>query len=315
VTAPVFLCSELDGDRIELTGTEGRHASTVRRLRVGEHADLTDGSGLVVSGIVSSVADGAVTFSVLSRRSVPRPSPSLTVVQALPKGERGELAVETMTEAGVDVIVPWAAEHSVAVWRGEKASRGVSRWRSAAREASKQSRRAWLPSVLDLASTGSVASLAGSAALAIVLEGSASCALSTVTLPTSGEIVVIVGPEGGVSPAERSAFAAAGAVECRLGPTVLRTSTAGVAATAVISARTGRWLTRLARARRGPARARYALFVSNASPVLKGSDVPLLPAYGQQWNIAALGVAVGVALQGRPRHTATGLRWRRPWGR
>lgn len=241
MTAPVFLCSDLDGERVVLSGSEGRHAATVRRLRVGEQADLTDGAGLVVSGVVSSVADGVVTFSVLSRRLVPSPSPALTVVQALPKGERGELAVETMTEAGVDTIVPWAAEHCVAVWRGEKASRGVERWRSAAREAAKQSRRAWLPSVTDLASTSSVASLVSSAALAIVLEGSASSALSTVPLPSSGEIVLIVGPEGGVSAAEREAFAAAGAVECRLGPTVLRTSTAGVAAAAVISARTARW--------------------------------------------------------------------------
>jgi 16S rRNA (uracil1498-N3)-methyltransferase len=240
VTAPVFLCSDLDGDRVVLSGPEGRHAATVRRLRVGEHADLTDGAGQVVSGVVSAVSPESVTFSVLSRRSVPRPSPALTVVQALPKGDRGELAVETMTEAGVDTIVPWAAEHCVAVWRGEKADRGVERWRSTAREAAKQSRRAWLPSVSDLASTASVVSLISSA-FAVVLEGSAASALSTVPLPASGEIVLIVGPEGGVSTAERAAFAAAGAIECRLGPTVLRTSTAGVVAAAVISARTPRW--------------------------------------------------------------------------
>jgi 16S rRNA (uracil1498-N3)-methyltransferase len=241
VTAPVFLCSSLADDPIVLSGPEGRHAATVRRLRVGEHADLTDGQGLVVSGAVASVSPDAVTFSVLSRRAVPRPSPLLTVVQALPKGDRGELAVETMTEAGVDAIVPWAASNCVAVWRGEKAARGESKWRSAAREAAKQSRRAWLPSVTSLASTDSVASLISSASAAVVLEGSAVSALSSVALPSSGEIVLIVGPEGGISPAERSAFAAAGAIECRLGPTVLRTSTAGVAAAAVVSARTGRW--------------------------------------------------------------------------
>jgi 16S rRNA (uracil1498-N3)-methyltransferase len=241
VTAPVFLCSDLDGDVVVLSGPEGRHAASVRRLRVGEHADLTDGQGLVVSGVVSSVSSGAVTFSVLSRRVVPRPSPMLTVVQALPKGDRGELAVETMTEAGVDTIVPWAAEHCVAVWRGEKIPRGESKWRSAAREAAKQSRRAWLPSVASLTSTDSVAALVSSAALAVVLEGSASDGLSSVPLPSSGEIVLIVGPEGGISPAERSAFAAAGAIECRLGPSLLRTSTAGVAAVAVVSARTARW--------------------------------------------------------------------------
>jgi 16S rRNA (uracil1498-N3)-methyltransferase len=243
VTAPVFLCdgASLDSDRIELSGPEGRHAATVRRLRPGEQAELTDGFGLVASCVVASVAGGVVTFDVLSRRREDVPSPSLTVVQALPKGDRGELAVETMTEAGVDAIVPWAAEHCVVQWRGDKVSRGVSRWRSAAREAAKQARRAWLPEVASLASTADVTSRIAAAKLAIVLEADADAALSDLPLPSEGEIVLIVGPEGGVSPGERSEFTAAGAVECRLGPTVLRTSTAAVAAAAVIFSRTSRW--------------------------------------------------------------------------
>ncbi len=220
MTAPVFLCDDaaLASDRIELAGPEGRHAATVRRLRPGEHAELTDGCGLVVSCVVAAVSAGVVTFDVLSRRREGYPSPSLTVVQALPKGDRGELAVETMTEAGVDAIVPWAAEHCVVQWRGDKVSRGVSRWRSAAREAAKQARRAWLPEVASLASTADVTSRILAATLAIVLESDADAALSDSPLPAAGEILLIVGPEGGVSPAERSAFAAAGAVECRLRP-------------------------------------------------------------------------------------------------
>lgn len=241
MTTPVFLCSALDDDRIVLSGPEGRHAANVRRLRPGEHAGLTDGSGHLVSCVVAAVSGGEVTFDVIARRFEPRPVPSLTVVQALPKGDRGELAVEIMTEAGVDAIVPWAAERSVAVWRGEKAGRGVSRWVSTAREAAKQARRAWIPSVAGLASTADLAALIATASAAIVLEGSAGTPLSGLALPDTGEIVAIIGPEGGVSPAERAAFAAAGAVECRLGPSVLRTSTAGVAAAAVIFARTGRW--------------------------------------------------------------------------
>lgn len=241
--APVFLAArcELSADVVVLSGPEGRHAATVRRLRQGEPAELTDGSGLVASCVVSSVAGQTVTFDVVSRRTVPRPSPSLTVVQALPKGERGELAVETMTEAGVDTIVPWAAERSVAQWRGDKAARGAGRWRSAAREAAKQARRAWLPEVPALAISADVETRVAKADLAIVLEGDADVALRSVTLPEEGEIVLVVGPEGGISPRERSAFRAAGAIECRLGPTVLRTSTAGVAAAAVIFARSARW--------------------------------------------------------------------------
>ena len=241
MTAPVFLCSDLDGDRVVLSGPEGRHAATVRRLRVGEQADLTDGVGQVVSGVVSAVSPESVTFSVLSRRSVPRPSPALTVVQALPKGDRGELAVETMTEAGVDTIVPWAAEHCVAVWRGEKADRGAERWRSTAREAAKQSRRAWLPDIADPASTAAVAKLVPAAASAIVLEADAALRLHQLALPDEGDILLIVGPEGGISPAERAALGDAGAIEARLGPTVLRTSTAGAVAAATLLSRANRW--------------------------------------------------------------------------
>lgn len=252
-TAPVFLAarSELEADVVVLSGAEGRHAAAVRRLRPGERAELTDGAGLMVSCVVSpaagqtaasqTAAGQTVTFDVVARRMVPRPSPSLTVVQALPKGERGELAVETMTETGVDTIVPWAAERCVVQWRGDKAIRGADRWRSTAREAAKQSRRAWLPEVAPLASDSDVEARIDKADLAIVLEGDADAGLSSLPLPDRGEIVLVVGPEGGISPRERFAFSAAGAVECRLGPTVLRTSTAGVAAAAVIFARCGRW--------------------------------------------------------------------------
>jgi len=224
-----------------LSGPEGRHAATVRRLRPGEHVELTDGAGLVAACSVSSVAGNEVTLEVLQRREVPSASPSLTVVQALPKGERGELAVETMTEAGVDAIVPWAADRCVVQWRGDKAVRGVERWRSTAREAAKQARRAWLPEVTELASGADVAARVAAADRAIVLEADAGAALSSLPLPDAGEIVLVVGPEGGLTPRERSALVAAGAIECRLGPSVLRTSTAGVAAAAVVFARSGRW--------------------------------------------------------------------------
>jgi 16S rRNA (uracil1498-N3)-methyltransferase len=241
--APVFLAdrSSFAGDSVVLAGPEGRHAATVRRLRPGEHAELTDGAGSVASCVVTAVSGATVTFEVQDRSTVPRAEPLLTVVQALPKGDRGELAVETMTEAGVDTIVPWAAERCVVQWRGDKASRGAARWRSAAREAAKQARRGWLPEVADLASRADVAARIAKADRAIVLEADADAALSALPLPDAGEIVLIVGPEGGISPQERADFTAAGAVECRLGPTVLRTSTAGVAAAAVILARSARW--------------------------------------------------------------------------
>jgi 16S rRNA (uracil1498-N3)-methyltransferase len=240
---PLFLAptDQLDSGTVVLAGAEGRHAAAARRLRPGEHVELSDGAGLLASCVVSAVSGSSVTFDVLDRRAVPRPEPRLVVVQAIPKGDRGELAVETMTEAGVDTVVPWPADRCVVQWRSERAARGVQRWRSAGIQASKQSGRAWLPEVTAPASGEQVASRIAAASVAVLLEACAPTALSSVALPGAGEIVVVVGPEGGITPRERELFIAAGATQCRLGPTVLRTSTAGVAAAAVIFARTGRW--------------------------------------------------------------------------
>ena len=243
MTVPVFLAEPADLARPEFVfgGPEGRHAATVRRLRAGERLDLTDGSGSVAECTVIEAAKDSLRVRVLARREVPVPSPRLVVVQGLPKGERGELAVEMMTEAGVDVIVPWAAARCVTQWKGERAAKALARWRSTAREAGKQSRRFHLPEVTELASTVKVAGLLSAAALGVVLHEEAASPLSGLPLPEDGDIVVVVGPEGGVSEEEIAVFREAGAVPALLGPTVLRTSTAGVVAAAVLQTRSGRW--------------------------------------------------------------------------
>ena len=240
---PVFLADReaLASDVVVLSGAEGRHAATVRRLRAGERADVTDGAGLVAECVVAGPADGGLELTVLARRDVPRPDPAITVVQAIPKGDRGELAVEEMTEVGVDRIVPWTAARCVPVWQGARGERSLARWRLTAREAAKQSRRAWLPEVTDVASTARVAELIGKAACAIVLEPAAAASLGRLSLPESGDLLVVVGPEGGITREEGEAFRAAGAIACRLGPTVLRTSTAGTVAAAILLTRSGRW--------------------------------------------------------------------------
>ena len=171
----------------------------------------------------------------------PAPSPRVIVVQAVPKGDRGELAVETLTEVGVDVIVPWAAARCVAQWRGEKAERGVEKWRRTARESAKQARRARVPAVVGLTDTADVVTLLGTASRAIVLHEAAALRLASLAVPGSGDVVLVVGPEGGLTDDEVTAFEAAGALSCRLGSTVLRTSTAGTAAVAVVMAGSGRW--------------------------------------------------------------------------
>lgn len=239
MTPPLFFVDALPaGDVVVLGGAEGRHAARVRRLGVGERLDIGDGVGGVARCEVSAVGTDELTLTVVDRRAAQGPDPALIVVQALAKGDRGELAVELMTEAGVDEIVPWAANRSIARWRGAKS---LQRWRSTAREAAKQSRRGWIPRVADLHDTGAVAGLLAAADTAVVLHESAARSLSAVDLAGAGRIVLVVGPEGGVADDELAAFTAAGAVAARLGPEVLRTSTAGVVAVAALSARLGRW--------------------------------------------------------------------------
>jgi 16S rRNA (uracil1498-N3)-methyltransferase len=243
VSAPVFLVdpSQLDGDVVALTGAEGRHAAVVQRLAVGEHVDLTDGAGTVAACEVVESAKSGLMCRVLSRRYEAAPAPRFVAVQALPKGDRGERAVEMLTEVGVDEIVPWAASRCVTRWKGERGEKALSKWRSSAREATKQSRRAWVPTVSPLASTADVAALLSKVSLALVLHAPADTTLSELDLSRVEELAVVVGPEGGVTDDELEKFAEAGARRVRLGPSVLRTSTAGVAAMAVLMSRTRRW--------------------------------------------------------------------------
>ena len=240
---PLFLVApgELTGSVVALTGPEGHHAATVRRLRVGERADVTDGAGTLAEGVVAGVAKDSVTLDVRAVYTVASPEPRLAVAQALPKGDRGELAVELMTEVGVDAIIPWSAERSITRWQAERGVKALGKWRSTAREAAKQSRRCWLPEVTELATTAALAKRAAAAARAIVLEADAGAKLHELPLPERGELLLVVGPEGGISPAERAALREAGAIEARLGPTVLRTSTAGAAAAAILLSRAARW--------------------------------------------------------------------------
>jgi 16S rRNA (uracil1498-N3)-methyltransferase len=230
-----------------LDGPEGRHATTVRRLGPGEHVDLTDGAGTMASCVITAARPGVLDLTVIERAYQPAPSPRLTVVQAIPKGDRGELATETMTEVGVDVVVPWSAERCVVRWRGDKAAKGAARWRSTALAAAKQSRRPWLPEITEPASTAEVAALVSAIVslrkgLAVLLDPDAPQALPALAgVPGLAEIVLVVGPEGGISPAEAGVLAAAGAVGARLGPTVLRASSAGAIAAALVMTAAGRW--------------------------------------------------------------------------
>lgn len=230
------------GQRAVLDGDEGFHAATVQRIQVGESVLLADGQGRLAHCVVREVpAKDEVVVEVEAITVAPPPSPRVVVVQALPKGDRGELAVEMLTEVGVDVIVPWAASRCIAQWKGDKADKGVAKWRNAVLAAAKQSRRPRTPQVTDLAQTKDVLRLISEAPHAWVLHEDGEVRLSAVNVPLQGDLLLIVGPEGGVSPEELQAFEAAGAQVVRLGPTVLRTSTAGTVAAGIVMSRTSRW--------------------------------------------------------------------------
>ncbi len=245
MSLPVHLVPALDGVTpgavVRVEGGEAHHAVAVRRMRVGEELALTDGRGGWVVGEVEVTGKRTLDVRVTSYDVVAEPSPSITVIQALAKGDRGERAVEVLTEIGVARVVPWAAARSVAVWKGDREAKSLAKWRSTAREAAKQSRRAWHPEVADLATTDDVCQLVAAADLAVVLHEGADGGLGSVPVAASGTIVLVVGPEGGLTDDEVATFVDAGAHAVRLGSEVLRTSTAGVAATAAILARTSRW--------------------------------------------------------------------------
>lgn len=244
-TAPVFLVERLpdldSDDTFVLGGTEGRHAATVRRMAVGEPLRITAGEGVALEGVVSAVGVDELTIAIVSRIEAPRPQPELVVVQAIPKGDRAEQAVAMLTELGVDTIVPWQASRCVVRWRDARGERALERWRSVAREASKQARRLRVPVVAEPATTRDVCALLGAADLAVALHETATASLGAVSVPRSGQIAVVIGPEGGIAPGELVVMRAAGAVPVRLGDPVMRTSTAGAAALSALSVLSGRF--------------------------------------------------------------------------
>ncbi|MEB3020740.1 16S rRNA (uracil(1498)-N(3))-methyltransferase [[Mycobacterium] crassicus] len=224
-------------------GDAGFHAATVRRIRIGELLTLGDGAGVLAECRVEDVDRGGVRARVLERRQIPCPVPPVTVVQALPKSERSELAVELATEAGADAFLAWQADRCVARWDGPRADKGLRRWQATARAAAGQSRRAHIPPVNGVLATAElvawVAEQVAGGTTVLVLHDAATAGLPAVSAATA--LVLVVGPEGGITDAERAALTAAGAEVVRLGPTVLRTSTAATVALGALGALTGRW--------------------------------------------------------------------------
>ena len=224
------------GGHVRLTGDEGRHAAVVRRIQVGETIIVADGAGTAVRGPVVATDKTGVTFEVAEVLRSPAEAVRYIAVQALPKGDRAERAVEVMTELGIDEVVPWQASRSIVKWVPDRAERHLARWRATAREATKQSRRFRVPVVTVPLSTREVALRIADTALTLVLHEDADVPLAHVDLPDAGDVMIVVGPEGGISPEELAVFTRAGARTVSLGDGVLRTSTAGVVALAQLQA-------------------------------------------------------------------------------
>jgi len=227
------------GDIVALEGAEAKHAAVVRRVRVGETVTLGDGEGVWLEGVTTLATPARVEVRVSERTVVAAARPRITLVQALAKGDRDELAVQTACELGVDEIVPWQSARSVSRWEGAKADKGRERWQSITREASKQAHRAWLPVVTAPVTTAQLAARAEETRM-LLLDPAASARLSALE-PDERDLVLVVGPEGGIAPEEFTLLERAGAERVRLGDSVLRTSTAGPAAIAVLSVALGRW--------------------------------------------------------------------------
>jgi 16S rRNA (uracil1498-N3)-methyltransferase len=255
-SAPVFLAgpgllaAAAPGSSYVLDGAEARHAGVVQRRRVGERVDVVDGEGTRLSCVIAVVEPGRLVLDVTDRLFEPPPEVRLVLVQALAKGDRDELAIQAATEVGADDVVPWQAARSVVVWRGDRVARSQARWQVVIREATKQSRRSRVPVLREAVTTaglaGSVREVVGAGGAAFVLSRFATAGLDEAPLPVpdgdgTPQVMVIVGPEGGIAEQEAATLGDAGAVAARLGPHVLRTSTAGPVAIALLAQRLGRW--------------------------------------------------------------------------
>lgn len=253
MTPPLFLLDPdlLQAATVELSGREGHHAADVRRLRPGERVDVSDGAGLRLQCQVESVSRGSVTLRVITRVVEAAPRPRVEVAQALVKQDAADRALTGMTEVGVDGVVVWAARRSVVTWDADRVERGMRRWRAAVAEAAKQCRRAWVPRVDGPLDTDALAERVAAADVALLLDADAPDALAAVDVTDVGTVLLVVGPEGGVSDDESARLVAAGARRVRLGPTILRSSTAGTVGAAVLLSRTSRWAARAAEAPAG----------------------------------------------------------------
>lgn len=245
VVEPLFFAAigkdTVVGSSFVLGGPEAKHAVSVRRMLQGEAIAVSDGAGVKIRGKVSKVGKDTLEINVESVQTISAPSVQLHLVQALAKGDRDELAIQACTELGLQGVIPWQADRSISIWKDEKKTKGQTRWQSIVSEAAKQSLRAYVPVVEQVQNSQELISKLSSFNLVLVLDPEAKDSIAQLALPAAGSIALVVGPEGGMSEAELQAFGVAGFSSVRMGPGVLRTSTAGMAAVSFLQAKLGEW--------------------------------------------------------------------------
>ncbi len=249
MSLPVFFASEaaqaVAGQRLVLGEEVAGHAVRVRRLGPGDELELVDGAGSRVRATIADASATAVSVDVTSATRSSPPTPRLVLVQALAKGDRDLQAIEQATEIGVDEVVPWSAERSIADWPEKKRHKMAAKWENLLRAASLQARRSRFPHLHELARGTRLASTLGAADLVFVLHETAELRLSQALAEPRAtaveRIVLVVGPEGGVSDAELAALTAAGATPVLLGRTILRSSSAGPAGLVMAQCALDRW--------------------------------------------------------------------------
>ena len=237
----LFLVDKLESSQsIEVAGDEAHHAIKVLRIKLGEEILVSDGAGNWVRAVVENIEKKTFRAKVLERGFQEEKSPRLIVVQGLPKSDRVKDAIEILVESGVDLIIPWQADRSISKWQKDS----LVKWQSAAVAATKQSRRFRKPEIIDGLSLSELLEIESENSAFLVMHESATTKLSeVVTSKFAGmsEIIIVIGPEGGISDSELAVLEGAGAHIVGLGPEVFRSAHAGGAALSAVSALIGRW--------------------------------------------------------------------------
>jgi 16S rRNA (uracil1498-N3)-methyltransferase len=233
----LFKVDQLPDRDLTLTGNAGKHAASSLRLRVGEQVTFTDGVGNSAIGTVAElISKTEVSFKLSEYKSTPQPIPKISVLQALPKGDGALAAVELMVEVGVDEIYPWQASRSVVQWDAEKQISGVKKWQVTADAAAAQARRVWFPTVKPVVTN--LIQLAAKFDQIIVMHESA---VKPIPKSISNNVLIVIGPEGSITDAERAQLQEIGGIEARMGESILRSRHAGIAAAAAVLAQSTRW--------------------------------------------------------------------------